>query len=57
MWRNGRLYILAAREWIVGRVDHRGVDVSELILAGRMSSEWILAGAGWMSSKPTLEIK
>ena len=46
---------LILAEWIVGRVDPRGV--AELILAGWMSSEWILAGTGWMSSEPTLEIK
>ena len=30
MWRNGRLYILAAGEWIVGGVDPRGVDVGRV---------------------------
>ena len=30
MWRNGRLYILAAGEWIVGRVDPRGVDIGRV---------------------------
>ena len=44
MWRNGRLYILAAAGWFVGRVDprrivgrvdpRRSISSVELILAG-----------------------